>query len=124
MDRRVQKVINYMETNLSHRLPLEEVARSVNLSPSHLRCLFRAETGMAPVHYLKYLRMRRAKSLVEDTFLNVKQIMDKLGIRDESHFVRDFKRVYGLTPGQYRVRCGDGNLGAENGDNRKSAGGD
>lgn len=110
MDRRVQKVINYMKEDLCRELPFDEIARSVNLSSSRLRCLFKAETGMAPAHYLKYLRMQKAKELAESTFLNVKQIMDKLGIRDQSHFVRDFKRVYGLTPSQYRAHCEGKNL--------------
>lgn len=110
MDRRVRKVIDYMKDDLCRELPFDEIARSVNLSPSRLRYLFKAETGMAPAHYLKYLRLQKAKELAESTFLNVKQIMDKLGIRDQSHFVRDFKRAYGLTPSQYRASYEDNNL--------------
>jgi transcriptional regulator GlxA family with amidase domain len=103
MDRRVQRVIDCMNADLSRDLVLAEIARSVNLSNSRLRCLFKAETGMSPTHYLKHLRMQEAKRLAEDTFLNVKQIMNKLGMRDESHFVRDFKRVHGVTPSQHRM---------------------
>jgi AraC-like DNA-binding protein len=51
--------------------------------------------------------MQRAKQLVETTFLNVKQIMCELGINDESHFVRDFKRTYGMTITEYRRFCDD-----------------
>jgi AraC-like DNA-binding protein len=106
-------VINYMKEDLCRELPFDEIARAVNLSPSRLRYLFKVETGMPPAHYLKHLRLQKAKELAETTFLNIKQIMDKLGIRDESHFVRDFKRVYGLTPSQYRASCENGNLGRD-----------
>jgi AraC family transcriptional regulator len=97
-----------MNADLSRELELYETARSVNLSHSRLRYLFKEQTGMSPTHYLKHLRMQEAKRLAENTFLNVKQIMNKLGMRDESHFVRDFKRIHGVTPSQYRVICNNG----------------
>jgi AraC-like DNA-binding protein len=48
--------------------------------------------------------MRKAKKLLEFTFLNVKEVMNRVGAYDASHFVRDFKRTYGVTPAQYRAR--------------------
>lgn len=102
MDRRVQMVIDSIRADLSRDITLEELASSVNLSNSRLRYLFKVETGKSPRLYLKHLRMQEAKHLAESTFLNVKQIMNKLGMRDESHFVRDFKRIHGVTPSQYR----------------------
>jgi AraC-like DNA-binding protein len=109
MDRRVQKVVDHMKANLGQELELDEVARSVNLSPSRLRCVFKTETGMPPTQYLKQLRMEEARELAQNTFLNVKEIMNRLGLRDESHFVRDFKKIHGLTFSQYREFCGNGN---------------
>jgi len=102
MDRRVQTIIYLMQENLSEEFPFDKVAKTLNLSPSHLRHLFKSETGMAPVRFLKYLRMQKAKDLAETTFLNVKEIMISLGINDESHFVRDFKKTFGLTITAYR----------------------
>jgi transcriptional regulator GlxA family with amidase domain len=104
MDRRVQAVINLMEENLEKAPSLADMANSLNLSGSHLRHLFRTEVGMSPSHYLKYLRMQRAKDLADSTFLNAKQIMSLLGINDQSHFTRDFKRVHGMTITEYRKR--------------------
>jgi transcriptional regulator GlxA family with amidase domain len=121
MDRRVQRAIDSMKADLGRDVALDEIARSVNLSHSRLRCLFKAETGMSPRHYLKHLRMEEAKRLTESTFLNVKQIMNKLGMRDESHFVRDFKRIHGVTPSQYRMSC-NGNHGREDGSRQESKG--
>jgi AraC family transcriptional regulator of arabinose operon len=79
------------------------MAQSVNLSPSRLCHLFKAETGVAPVHYLKALRMQAAKKYLETSFLSVKIILFSVGFSDESHFVRDFKRAYGLPPARYRA---------------------
>ena len=46
--------------------------------------------------------MERAKELLETSFLSVKEIAHRVGLNDESHFVRDFKMIYGLTPISYR----------------------
>ena len=52
--------------------------------------------------YLKNLRMQKAGELLETTSLNVKEVAAAVGMRDQSHFVRAFKKSYGLTPSQYR----------------------
>jgi transcriptional regulator GlxA family with amidase domain len=107
MDQRIKRVIVEMEKCLDSELSLEVLAQSVNLSTSRFRHLFKAETGTTPAQYLKSLRMSRAKKLVETTFLNIKQIMCCIGVRDKRHFAKDFERSYGLIPTQYRARMRD-----------------
>jgi AraC-like DNA-binding protein len=55
-----------------------------------------------PAKFLKSLRMQQAATLLTTTFLSVKEIVRQVGLTDESHFVRDFKRIYGMTPSEYR----------------------
>ncbi|MBA2732238.1 MAG: helix-turn-helix transcriptional regulator [Acidobacteria bacterium] len=105
MDSRIQKVLILMEANPRRALSLREIASTVNLSASRLRLLFKAATGMSPTQYFKLLKMQEAKSLLETTFLTVKQIAARIGIKDVSHFVRDFKKAYGMSPIQYRKWC-------------------
>jgi transcriptional regulator GlxA family with amidase domain len=102
MDARVQEVIAVMQNDLCQELTLHQRAQEVNLTASHLCRLFKAETGVSPSRYLKLLRIQKAKNLLETTFLNIKQIMIKVGVNDESHFIRDFKMIYGATPALYR----------------------
>jgi AraC family transcriptional regulator, arabinose operon regulatory protein len=104
MDHRVQKVAVLMQAELHRAVPLYELAKSVNLSHSRLRHLFKIEKGQSPSEFLKALRMERAKELCETTFLSVKEIMRSVGIRDPSHFVRDFEKLYGLPPARFRRR--------------------
>src|SRR5262245_7472477 len=104
MDPRVQKVITLMREETRRETPLREMAEFVNLSPSRLRYLFKLQVGMAPAQYLRAFRMQRARELLETTFLSVKQIRTSVGVNDHSHFVREFKKSYGLTPAQYRLR--------------------
>lgn len=104
MEHRVRQAIALAEESLHKGWSPAKLAASVNLSPSRLHQLFKEETGLPPARYLRQLRMRRAKELLETTHLSVKQVMAGVGVSDESHFVRDFKKTCGLTPARYRER--------------------
>ena len=98
MDGRVQRTIAIMEEQLHRRLTMTELASAVGLSVAHLIRLFHADTGATPGAFLHVLRMNRARLLLERTSLSVAEVMRQVGISDRSHFARDFKRAYGLSP--------------------------
>jgi AraC-like DNA-binding protein len=102
MAERVRRVIELMESDPSRTFTLGKMAESVNLSAPYFCYLFKTITGVPPAKYLKSLRMQQAASLLTTTFLSVKEVVRRVGLTDESHFVRDFKRVYGVTPSEYR----------------------
>jgi AraC family transcriptional regulator of arabinose operon len=104
MDQRTLAIIAYMQNDLRRSYTLCEMARLVNLSPSRILHLFKADTNMTPTQYLHTLRMQEAKQLLETTWLRVKEIGSMVGIAGQSHFVREFKRAYGFTPVNYRAR--------------------
>ena len=87
-----------MHRNMSEALTIATLAERVNLSRSRLTTLFVAQTGVAPMRYLQRARRRRARLLVERTFLSVKEIMAVVGYSDPSHFARDFRREHGVAP--------------------------
>ena len=102
MAERVKRVIELMQGDPSRSFTLGKMAESVNLSPPYFCYLFKTITGVPPAKYLKSLRMQQAAMLLTTTFLSVKEIVRRVGLTDESHFVRDFKRLYGMTPSEYR----------------------
>jgi AraC-like DNA-binding protein len=102
MPERVKCVIELMQGDPSRSFTLGKMAESVNLSPPYFCHLFKTITGVPPAKYLKTLRMQQAAMLLTTTFLSVKEIVRRVGLTDESHFVRDFKRFYGMTPSEYR----------------------
>ena len=51
---------------------------------------------------MKLTKMEHSANLLTATFRTVKEIVEMCGFRDESHFVRDFKKIYGMTPTEYR----------------------
>ncbi len=102
MDRRIEVVVSNLESRISKPWEIGELARMVNLSGSRLRHLFKQETGKTPAQYLKHLRLERAELLLRTTFLTVKEITNEVGLSTGSHFVREFKKVYGTAPIAYR----------------------
>lgn len=102
MNRRVQIVQAAIETNCRREWTNQALADLVNLSPSRLRHLFKSETGKTPTQFLKAFRLGEAEKLLRATFLSVKEIMNRVGFLDESHFGHEFKKVYGLAPSKYR----------------------
>ena len=101
-----------MQNNLHKEVSLTELAQSVNLSVWRLGHIFRSDMGMAPIHYLRSLRMERARQLLETSYLSIKEIGYNVGLTDESHFVRDFKKAYGAPPTVYRTRFNEGHANA------------
>src|SRR3954471_16944838 len=103
VDPRISWIVTYMQQHAAEPMRVADLAARVNLSPSRFRALFVKQTTMAPAVYLQRLRLRRARLLIERTFLNVKEVMALVGYNDPSHFARDFRRQHGAPPSSFRA---------------------
>ena len=106
MDRRIELLLAKLEVESARSWPTETLARSVNLSSSRLRHLFKQETGQTPTQYLKQLRLKHSENLLRTTFLSIKEIARSSGLISVSYFVREFKKTFGLSPTVYRRKFG------------------
>jgi len=97
-DPRITWIVDFMHRHMSEPLTVATLASRLNLSRSRFTTLFTAQTGLAPLRYLQRARLRRARLLVERTFLSVKEVMAVVGYNDPSHFARDFRREHGVPP--------------------------
>jgi len=104
MDRRIEVIISKIKADTAAAWDIPTLAVLVNLSPSRFRHLFKQETGTTPSQYIKDARLRRAEKMLRTTFLSIKQILKQVGITSNTHFVRDFRQKYGMTPTAYRRR--------------------
>jgi transcriptional regulator GlxA family with amidase domain len=104
VDPRVEAALLHLREKCAEPVRIEEVAASLNLSPSRLRHLIKIHTGLSPSRYLKTLRIEMTRQLLESTLLSVKEIMGRVGYGDTSHFFKDFKSECGTSPRQYRFR--------------------
>ena len=100
----VQKAIAKMQTELEVGFHPQAMARELNISYSSFRHTFQQHTGTSPHQYLLELRLVRARNLLTEARLSVKEIAQRTGFDDEHYFYRFFKLKTGLTPSQWRSR--------------------
>jgi transcriptional regulator GlxA family with amidase domain len=98
IDPRISWTVSHMQRHFAEPTGVGELAARINLSPSRFRALFTAQTGVSPAQFLRRLRLRRARLLLEHSFLSVKEVMAAVGYSDPSHFARDFRRAHGTSP--------------------------
>src|SRR5215470_17288234 len=97
-DPRVGRVLDLMDEHRFEPLALDELARAVNLSTSHLTRLFKTAVGRPPGRYDRERRLDAARLLVVRSFLSIKEVMATTGWTDPSHFCRDFTSRFGESP--------------------------
>jgi AraC-like DNA-binding protein len=101
----VRQVRRYLDEHAAESVRLSDLAAHVALSPYHLLRAFRAEVGLPPHAYLDSVRIRRAERLIA-AGQPLAEVAAETGFSSQSHLTRMFKRVLGVTPGQYaRVRA-------------------
>ena len=96
----VRRAREYIEQRYADNILLDDLARAVNQSPFHLLRVFRAEVGLPPHAYLTQVRVRHAKRLLASG-LSIAEAAALTGFSDQSHLTRHFKRLIGMTPGQF-----------------------
>jgi AraC-like DNA-binding protein len=89
-----------LRSHYSEPLSLDEIALAAGIDKFHLCRAFRDEVGLPPHAYLVHLRVARALELLRAR-LPASRVAAEVGIYDQSQLNRHFKRIVGLTPGQY-----------------------
>jgi len=98
--RAVEKARDYIVEFHADNISLEDLAQLVNLSPFHLTRVFAKEVGMPPHAFQTQVRVARAKKLIR-TGLPLSDVAALTGFADQSHFIRQFRRLMKITPGEY-----------------------
>ncbi|MBF2048842.1 MAG: AraC family ligand binding domain-containing protein [Leptolyngbya sp. IPPAS B-1204] len=101
----VQQVLRYLRSHYAEAISLDDLAKITNLKPLRLLRLFQREVGLPPHAYLVQLRVKQAKQLI-GAGVPIAQAAFDTGFTDQSHLNRHFKRLMGVTPGQYALGCG------------------
>ncbi len=97
----VQRVRDYLDAHCCENVSLEQLAQLVQLNPHYLARLFQRTVGVPPHAYQLMRRLQRAKALIRSG-LSLADTATDTGFTDQSHLHRHFKRMMGITPGQYR----------------------
>jgi AraC-like DNA-binding protein len=101
--RPVRRALALMRERLADALTLDELADYAGLDKFHLCRAFRAQVGMPPHSYLTQLRILQAKELLA-AGTKPKDIAPQVGLYDQSQLNRHFRRIVGMTPGQFSAK--------------------
>lgn len=103
MDHRIEKIVALIKADPAKEFRLDELSQCVNLSASRLSHLFKRDTGMSVISFVRTVRIKAAEELLENSYLSIKEIRARIGFDDESNFVRAFERVHDISPSRYRI---------------------
>lgn len=99
-NREVNIVIDYLISNFSENISLIQLSAMTNVSPYHLLRIFQKQVGISPHTFQTLQRIEHAKRcILQNEFLT--QISVQVGFYDQSHFIKTFKAIVGVTPSQF-----------------------
>ncbi|WP_344699840.1 GlxA family transcriptional regulator [Sphingomonas limnosediminicola] len=107
-DDAILKVQHWLQTRAVKRIQVSEMAREAGLEERTFLRRFKGATGLKPTEYVQQLRIGKARELLQFTRRPVDQIAWSVGYEDPAAFRRLFRRLIGITPGEYRRRFGAG----------------
>lgn len=96
--RRLQPVIDYINTHLDKNLSLAELAAVAQMSSYYFVRSFKQSFGVPPYQYLLQCRIEKAKKLLAKEDLSVAEISHQVGFHDQSGFTSKFRKLVGVTP--------------------------
>jgi AraC family transcriptional regulator len=102
----LRRATEILASRVDGNVSLTELARAVDLSPSHFARAFKQTTGKPPHRWLLELRIEKAKEMLLGSGLPLAEIALTCGFTDQSHFTRVFSRIARSSPGAWRrARC-------------------
>lgn len=111
MPPRLREVIVYIEEYLMDKITLSSLAEGMRMSKFHFSRYFREYVGKSPMKYVNFVRIKRAKILLEREDLTITEIAHQVGYSDLNALLRNFKKETGRTPTEVRKRRGRDHCG-------------
>ena len=100
---RIQKMLSLIRENYAEPVTLEDIAKAADISRSEAGRCFDTYMECSPVEALIRHRLQAALRLMKDTTLTLQEIGWSCGFHSVSYFIRQFRKAYGCTPGEYRM---------------------
>jgi AraC-like DNA-binding protein len=101
---RVTALMRAIQRDLQRDWRVSEMAAVLGVSGAQLRRLTAQVLGATPRQLLCNVRLQSAAVLLRDPGMRVKEIQARVGISDASHFCRDFRERFGVSPTEYRYQ--------------------
>ncbi len=101
MDDKIVAILGYISVNYTHT-SLKDLASFFNYTESYVSRMIKKYTGKTFVTLITELQMRYAKELLEKSDLSITEISQMVGCFDASHMNKKFKKIYGVSPNDFR----------------------
>lgn len=100
-DEWIDKALGIIESRYHEILTVNELAEATGLERAYFSTLFKQKLGLSPHEYITSFKLKKARSLLEDTSASIGSIAESVGIPSEN-FSRVFRKEFGITPNEYR----------------------
>jgi AraC-like DNA-binding protein len=97
----VDKIIDYMKTNIGDNLKREDLCSKFNISITSMEMVFKKVTSQTTMKYFSNLKIETAKKMIRESTYNFTQISEILGFSTPHYFSAVFKRAVKMTPSEY-----------------------
>lgn len=100
--REIVEIMDYIEQHITEKITLNSIANQINMNESYISRLFKSETGMNIIQYINVSKMEKAKELLKEKNMIVKDVAYALGFEEQSYFNRMFNKYFGVNPKEYK----------------------
>lgn len=105
---RLLPVFDYIDDNYHRPISIEELAKTIGVTPQHLCRLFRKTVNLRPFEYINLVRINKSKALLtKHVDRNVNEISSMVGFESPCYFSALFKRIVHMTPNSFRTLYGN-----------------
>ena len=94
--------LDYIHNNFKDDISVKMLASECGLSETHFRRVFKDSVGMSPIEYITLVRIENANELIRTTRYSMSEVAYRVGYPTVSTFNRNFKKILGISPFQYR----------------------
>lgn len=101
---KIGQVISYMNSNFRKNIKLESLIEKSGMSRSTFMRKFHQAVGMTPMNFLIQARINEACNLLRQSNMNISEVAFNVGFNDSNYFTRQFSKMTGLTPNQFRKK--------------------
>lgn len=98
----IREAMSFIEQNFQNDITVEDISEFCNLNRSYFGKIFHDSVGVSPQQFLINYRMTKAAELLKLTKLSIRDISNAVGYPNQLHFSRAFKKVYDVSPKQWR----------------------
>lgn len=98
----INEILEYIHRNYYEDITLKDLSKEYFMESSNLARLFKNNVGVSLINYLHKVRINKAKELLEDKEMEIKDISTSVGYNNINNFYKKFKELTNMTPIEYR----------------------